>query len=70
MGSKGAVELLANLGIELEENGYIKTNKMQETNKSGIYAAGDVCGPPFQVAKAVGEGCIAGLNAAIYVSVQ
>lgn len=25
---------------------------------------GDICGPPWQVAKAVGEGCVAGLNAA------
>ncbi len=66
LGSKGAVELLANLGIELDENGFIKTNKKQETNVVGIFAAGDVCGPPFQVAKAVGEGCIAGLNASIY----
>lgn len=66
LGSKGAVELLSNLGIELDDNGFIETNKKQETNVSGIYAAGDVCGPPFQVAKAVGEGCVAGLNASKY----
>ena len=34
---------------------------------AGIFAAGDVCGPPWQMAKAVGEGCVAGLNAADYV---
>lgn len=28
---------------------------------------GDICGPPWQVAKAVGEGCVAGLKAAEYV---
>ena len=66
LGSKGAVELLSNLGIGLDDNGFIETNKKQETNVSGIYAAGDVCGPPFQVAKAVGEGCVAGLNASKY----
>jgi thioredoxin reductase (NADPH) len=42
------------------------TNKAQECSVAGLFAAGDVCGPPFQVAKAVGEGCIAGLNAAKY----
>lgn len=66
LGSKGAIELLSNLGIGLDDNGFIETNKKQETNVSGIYAAGDVCGPPFQVAKAVGEGCVAGLNASNY----
>ncbi|WP_231715788.1 hypothetical protein [Desulfosarcina widdelii] len=25
-----------------------------------------MCGPPWQVAKAVGEGCVAGINAADY----
>jgi thioredoxin reductase (NADPH) len=66
LGSKGAVELLSNLGVVLDDSGFIKTNKKQETNITGIFAAGDVCGPPFQVAKAVGEGCIAGLNASNY----
>ena len=67
LGSKGTIELLGKLGIELDDLGFIKTNKKQETNVVGIYAAGDVCGPPFQVAKSVGEGCVAGLNAAQYV---
>jgi len=67
LGSKGTIGLLGKLGIELDDFGFIKTNKKQETNVVGIYAAGDVCGPPFQVAKSVGEGCVAGLNATQYV---
>lgn len=67
LGSKGTIELLGKLGIELDDFGFVKTNKKQETNVVGIYAAGDVCGPPFQVAKSVGEGCVAGLNATQYV---
>lgn len=67
LGSKGTVELLGKLGVELDDFGFIKTNKKQETNVVGIFAAGDVCGPPFQVAKSVGEGCVAGLNATQYV---
>jgi thioredoxin reductase (NADPH) len=31
-----------------------------------VFAAGDICGPPWQMAKAVGEGCVAGLEAATY----
>ncbi|BBO75547.1 hypothetical protein DSCW_29640 [Desulfosarcina widdelii] len=40
--------------------------KDQLTSVPGIFAAGDICGPPWQVAKAVGEGCVAGINAADY----
>ncbi len=68
LGAKGATALLGNLGVSLdtETMRYITTGKKQETNIPGIYAAGDICGPPWQVAKAVGEGCMAGLEAAAY----
>lgn len=68
LGAKGAVDLAAELGVALdaETMKYIATNKKQETNIAGLYAAGDICGPPWQVAKAVGEGCVAGLEAAAY----
>jgi thioredoxin reductase (NADPH) len=66
LGQKGAIELASIMGVVLNDQGYIMTNKEQETNIPGLFAAGDVCGPPFQVAKAVGEGCVAGLNAANY----
>jgi thioredoxin reductase (NADPH) len=66
-GAKGLMELATNLGIMLDdEMKYIRTDKQQTTNVPGIYAAGDVCGPPWQMAKAVGEGCVAGINAANY----
>jgi thioredoxin reductase (NADPH) len=68
LGAKGAVALAGELGVALdaETMQYIVTNKKQETNVPGIYAAGDVCGLPWQLAKAVGEGCVAGLEAAAY----
>ena len=68
LGAKGAVDLAAELGVALdaETMKYIATDKKQETNIAGLYAAGDICGPPWQVAKAVGEGCVAGLEAAAY----
>ncbi len=67
-GAKGAIELAATLGVAMDEEKfqYIVTDKQQQTNVSGIYAAGDICGPPWQMAKAVGEGCVAGLSAAKY----
>jgi thioredoxin reductase (NADPH) len=45
---------------------YIQTNKKMETNVPGRYAAGDICGPPRQMAKAAGEGCVAEIGAATY----
>lgn len=67
LGAKGAMELAGFLGIEMDENfKHIAVNRKQETSAPGIYAAGDICGPPWQIAKAVGEGCVAGLEAAKY----
>ena len=69
LGAKGAVELATTLGVALdpEQMKYIVTDKLQKTNVQGIFAAGDICGPPWQMAKAVGEGCVAGLTAAKYI---
>lgn len=69
LGAKGAVELAVVLGVNLDSENlkYIETDKKQATSVQGIYAAGDICGAPFQLAKAVGEGCVAGINAADYV---
>lgn len=44
------------------EDGYIVVNRKMETNISGLYAVGDCTGLPLQVAKAVGEGHIAGIT--------
>jgi thioredoxin reductase (NADPH) len=68
LGAKGALELAARLDVALDTESmrYIAANKKQETSASGVYAAGDICGPPWQMAKAVGEGCVAGMEAALY----
>ncbi len=65
LGSKGALDLAAQIGVQLDTESfkYIETNKKQETSITGIYAAGDMVGPPYQMAKAVGEGCVAGMEA-------
>ncbi len=68
LGSKGALELATQVGVQLDTESfkYIATKTKQETNIAGIYAAGDIVGPPYQMAKAVGEGCVAGMEAATY----
>ncbi|MEJ2478089.1 MAG: FAD-dependent oxidoreductase [Desulfobacterales bacterium] len=67
LGAKGVMGLATVLGIRLDDDAkYIQTDKKQRTNVPGVFAAGDICGPPWQMAKAVGEGCVAGLEAAAH----
>ncbi len=71
LGAKGALELATKLAVALDsEMRYIVANKKQETNVPGVFAAGDICGPPWQMAKAVGEGCVAGLEASHFAKQQ
>lgn len=49
-------------GLEVDGS-HIVVNRQMETNIKGLYAAGDVVGKPYQIAKAVGEGQVAALNA-------
>jgi thioredoxin reductase (NADPH) len=67
LGSRGIMELATRLGVQLDDSmQYIQTNKNMETSVAGVFAAGDICGTPWQIAKAVGEGCVAGITAANY----
>ncbi len=54
-------------GLEIADK-HIRVNRNQESNLPGVYAAGDCTGPPYQIAKSVGEGQVAGLNASKYSS--
>lgn len=54
-----ATELVHGLA-ELNEQGYILTDRSQKTTSDGLYAAGDVCVKPLrQVVTAVGDGALA-----------
>ena len=68
LGSKGVLELATQIGVQLDTESFkhIAVNRQQATNIPGVYAAGDIAGPPYQMAKAVGEGCVAGMEAAAY----
>ncbi len=53
--------------LKLKDN-FIEVNNKMETNISGVYAAGDICDKQIrQVATAVADGTIAGVNATIYL---
>ncbi|MGR0480033.1 MAG: NAD(P)/FAD-dependent oxidoreductase [Candidatus Electronema sp. V4] len=72
LGAKGALQLAAQIGVQMDMElfKYIDVNRRQETNIPGVYAAGDITGPPYQMAKAVGEGCVAGMEAAQFARKQ
>lgn len=67
LGAKGVADLAMEVNIFPDENGYIAVNRNCATDTPGVFACGDVTGLPWQLAKAVGEGCVAGLSAASYV---
>ena len=50
------------------EDGFVKIDARMCTSIPGLFAAGDMTGKPYQVANAVGNGLIAGLSAAEYLS--
>lgn len=53
-------------GLEMDE-GAIKVNRNMQTSINGVFACGDCIGKPYQIAKAVGEGCVAALSAVKYL---
>ncbi|MBI4091209.1 FAD-dependent oxidoreductase [candidate division WWE3 bacterium] len=62
IGLKPNTEFLKNSQIELDERGFIKTDKTLQTSVRGVYAAGDCrSGSTLQIASAVGEGAVAAL---------
>lgn len=58
-----STELARQLGVEMDERGYIKTDRAQATNVPGFFAAGDITGVLAQVAVAVGQGALAATSA-------
>jgi dihydrolipoamide dehydrogenase len=50
---------LQKLGVETDSKGFIKTDNRMMTNVKGIYAIGDVRGPPLLAHKAQKEGIVA-----------
>lgn len=67
-GARPLVHLGLDLGVALDENGYISVDSEQKTNVPGVYAAGDVDGlHSHQVTTAVHEGAQAASAANYYL---
>lgn len=66
LGSASSSDLATQIGLEVA-HGRIVVNQEQETAMPGLYAAGDCTPGPQQIAKAVSDGCIAGMNMVGYV---
>ena len=62
IGEEPQNQLAKQIGVELTETGYIKTDKNMRTNIKRIYAAGDITGGLRQVVTACAEGAIAALT--------
>ena len=54
-------ELASRLGIEVDDEGYLKVDSGHRTNVPGIYAAGDITGGIKQIVTAVSQGAVAAM---------
>ena len=54
-------------GLETE-GPHVRVNRSMESSLPGLFACGDIVGPPYQYIKAAGEGNIAALSAVSYLS--
>jgi len=55
-------EIAKDLGVKIDEKGFITTDKQMRTNIKGVYAAGDITGGLRQVVTACAEGAVAALT--------
>ncbi len=70
IGMEPQTDLLKDLGVELDEKGYVLTREDMSTNVPGLFAAGDVargCGDVHQIVTAAAKGAIAALSAYRYI---
>ena len=66
VGEMDSLDMARKLGILTKDN-HIVINEKCETNVKGVYAAGDITGGIKQVATAVYQGMVAGLESSKYV---
>ena len=67
LGAKSAADLAMDMDVMPEMDDSIKVKEDCSTEVAGVFACGDITGKPWQVAKAVGQGAVAGISAADYV---
>ena len=66
IGDDPSNDLAKELGVALDDDGYIITDKSQATNVEGVYSAGDITGGVKQWVVACGEGAVAAMSAYNY----
>lgn len=54
-------------GIQVLD-GHVHVDRQMRTNINGLFACGDITGPPYQYIKAAGEGNVAALSAVKYLA--
>jgi thioredoxin reductase (NADPH) len=59
--------LFAKAGISLDHKQCVAVDRFQRTNVAGVFAAGDITCGGLQVVAAAGEGCVAAMQALIYL---
>lgn len=59
---RSSAVVFARAGLELDDDGFIICDRSMATNVAGVFAAGDITGEPWQVAKSMGEGAVAALS--------
>jgi len=59
--------LLAKAGLALDHKQCLAVDRFQRTNLPGVFAAGDATCGGMQVVSAAGEGCVAALQALLYL---
>ena len=69
LGAKSAADLVMDMDLMPEMDDTIKVDGKFATKIPGLFACGDVIGKPWQIARAVGQGCMAGLSAADFIKV-
>lgn len=62
IGEEPQNQLAKQIGVKLDEKGYIKTDRNMRTNIKRVFAAGDITGGLRQVVTACAEGAIAALT--------
>jgi thioredoxin reductase (NADPH) len=68
VGSIPQTGVVRELGVELDQGGYVLTDQRMQTNLPGLFAVGDVRATPFrQLVVAAGEGAVAAHAAAQYI---
>jgi len=62
--------LFERAGIALDHKQCVAVDRSQTTNIAGVFAAGDITCGGLQVVSAAGEGCVAGMQALVYLRNQ